>query len=380
MRGVSDADKLMTESEAYVVLNMLPKVGPGRVRRLAESLGGALPALTAGRERLMRVDGIGADVAAVIAGWESHADLTGELAAAKKLGVAVLTPADSGYPENLRNIYDPPLALYVKGRIESRDSRSVAVVGSRQPSYYGRESARKLGYQLAYAGMTVVSGLARGVDTHAHEGAIAAKGRTIAVLGCGIDQIYPPENRLLSEKVIEAGALVSEFPIGTKPDRQTFPIRNRVVAGLSLGILVVEAPRNSGALITARMGLDQGRQIFAVPGRVDTPHSRGCHQLIKDGARLVEGAEDVLAEFEFLLPGIGKTPPKQPASAGVDASQALDQELIAILGALGPEERHIDEIIRICGLPPAKVSSSLLQLELRRLVRPLPGKFFVRLN
>lgn len=369
----------MTESEAYIILNMLPKVGPGRVRRLVEALGGASVALKTARDRLARVEGINADVASIISGWESHADIGAELAAIEKSGVTVLTPADAEYPENLRNIYDPPLALYIRGGFESRDRRTLAVVGSRQPSYYGREMARKLSYQLAYAGMTVVSGLARGIDTYAHEGAIAAKGRTIAVLGCGIDRVYPPENRLLAEKVAEAGAVVSEFPMGTKPDKQTFPIRNRVVAGLSLGVLVVEAPKNSGALITARMGLDQGRQIFAVPGRVDTPHSKGCHQLIKDGARLVEGAEDIMAEFEFLVPGIGKTPcgPAAPAS---ELPQEIGDEAVAILGALGMEERHIDEIIRICGLPAAKVSSSLLQLELRRLVRPLPGKFFVRLN
>lgn len=370
----------MTESEAYVALNMLPKVGPGRVRRLVDALGSAAAALRTSRDGLMRVEGVGADVASVIAGWESHADLTAELAAARDMGVRLLTPADDGYPENLRNIYDPPLALYVKGGFETRDRRGIAVVGSRQTSYYGREMARRLGYQLAYAGMTVVSGLARGVDTHAHEGAIAAKGRTIAVLGCGIDQLYPPENRLLAEKVAEAGALVSEFPIGTKPDRQTFPIRNRVVAGMSLGVLVVEAPRSSGALITARMALDQGRQVFAVPGRVDSPHARGCHQLIKEGARLVEGVEDVLAEFEFLIPGIGKSPMPRPPERGDETVQQIGGEEAAILGALGSEERHIDEIIRICGLPPAKVSSSLLQLELRRLVRSLPGKYFVRLD
>lgn len=370
----------MTESEAYVALNMLPKVGPGRVRRLVEALGSASAALGARRDSLMRVEGIGAEVASVIADWESHSDLAAELAGASGRGVRLLTPADPGYPENLRNIYDPPLALYVRGGLEARDRRGVAVVGSRQTSYYGREMSRRLSYQLAYAGMTVISGLARGVDTYAHEGAIAAKGRTIAVLGCGIDQVYPPENGLLAEKVAENGALISEFPLGTKPDRQTFPIRNRVVAGLSMGVLVVEAPRSSGALITARMALDQGRQVFAVPGRVDTPHSRGCHQLIKDGARLVEGAEDVLAEFEFLIPGIGKTPIPRPPGAGDPEPEGIGKEDLAILDSLGSEERHIDEVIRICGLPPAKVSSSLLQLELRRLVRSLPGKYFVRLN
>lgn len=370
----------MTESEAYVALNMLPKVGPGRVRRLVEALGSAAAALGAKRGALSRVEGIGPDVAGVVADWESHADLAAELAGARARGVTLLTPADPGYPENLRNIYDPPLALYVRGEFEARDRRGVAVVGSRQTSHYGREMSRRLSYQLAYSGMTVISGLARGVDTYAHEGAIAAKGRTIAVLGCGIDHVYPPENRLLAEKVAENGALVSEFPLGTKPDRQTFPIRNRVVAGLSLGVLVVEAPRSSGALITARMALDQGRQVFAVPGRVDTPHSRGCHQLIKDGARLVEGAEDVLAEFEFLIPGIGKTRVPQLPGTGQSDSEAIGKEELAILDALGSDEIHIDEVIRICGLPPARVSSSLLQLELRRLVRSLPGKYFVRLN
>lgn len=363
----------MRDSEAYVALNLLPKVGPGRVRRLVEAFGSAAAALKTSRDRLLRVEGIGDDVAGVVAGWESHCDLAAELEGARKLDIRILTPADAGYPANLRNIYDPPLALYVKGSIEERDNRAIALVGSRQASYYGREMARKLGYQLAYAGMTVVSGLARGIDTHAHEGALAAKGRTIAVLGCGIDRMYPPENRLLADKVAAAGAVLSEFPLGTEPDRQTFPIRNRVVAGLSQGVVVVEAPRNSGALITARMALDQGRQVFAVPGRVDTPHAQGCHQLLKDGARLVESADDVLAEFEFLFPGL-RRPPAAPAAR---TPSDLEPEAAAILEAIGAEERHIDEIIRICGLPPAKVSSTLLQLELRRLVRTLPGKNFV---
>lgn len=364
----------MTEAEAYIALNLLPGIGPSRVRRLLEAFSLPQAILSASTEQLQRVDGIGRDLAETLSRWESKIDLARELAQAKELGVTVVTLADITYPENLRNIYDPPLVLYVKGKLETKDKKALALIGSRNATYYGKEVARKMGFQLAYAGLTVISGLARGIDTACHEGALAAKGRTLAVLGCGIDQIYPSENSFLAEKIVASGALLSEFPIGTAPDRQTFPIRNRIVSGLSIGLVVIEAAKGSGALITARMALEQGRQVFAVPGRVDTPHSRGCHDLIKQGAKLTESAEDVCAEFEFLFSSL---PQKKDEISSSFLSDFTAEEQ-KIYETLDHEPRSIDEIIENCGLPVAVVSSTLLRLEVKKLVTSLPGKLFVR--
>ncbi len=366
----------MSEADAYVVLNLLPGIGPQRVARLIEAFGSPSGALGQAEAALCRVDGIGREVAAAVAGWRKHGDAEGERARAAAHGARIVTPVDGEYPGNLREIYDPPLALYVRGKLEARDRHAIALVGSRTTSYYGRETAKKLGYQAAYAGMTVVSGLARGIDTAAHEGALAAKGRTIGVLGCGIDQVYPPENEALAKRIVESGgAVISEFPVGTQPDRQTFPIRNRVVAGLSMGVVVVESAVNGGALITARMALDQGRQVFAVPGRIDTASSRGCNRLIKEGAALVESAEDILGAFEFLIPA-GRVAPK----AAPERPANLAPEEARVYEALGEEERHIDEVIRETGLAAGSVFAALMKLELRKVVRTLPGRYFVRVR
>ena len=220
----------------------------------------------------------------------------------------------------------------------------------------------------------MVRGLARGIDTAAHQGALAAKGRTAGVLGCSMDQMYPAENRALADKMVEEGGCVmSEFCLGTAPDRQTFPMRNRIVSGLSKGVLVIEAARASGAMITAKQALEQGRQVFAVPGRIDHPQSGGCHQLLKDGARLVESVEDVLAEFEFLIPQ-GEMP------APVAPKGNLGEEEKKVLEGLGREEMHMDVLTRKCGLPSPVVSATLLKLELKHRVRQMPGKYFTRID
>ncbi len=362
----------INDSEAYVALNLLPGMGPVRARRLVEAFGSPSQVLQTPSSRLKQVEGIGNELAETIYGWEKLADPTREKELAKQCGATILTQADEAYPESLRHIYDAPLTLYIRGSLLARDQKGVAVVGTRSPSYYGKETARKLSFQMAYAGITVVSGLARGIDSAAHEGALAAKGRTVAVLGCGIDQVYPSENKALAEKIAAAGAVVSEFPVGTKPDRQTFPIRNRTVSGLSMGVLVVEAAVNSGALITARMALDQGRHVFAVPGRIDTPDARGCHQLIKQGARLVEEVGDVLSEFEFLFPSQSTGPTEKKQAGGLEGDD------LVVWDAVGTGECAIDEITRNCGLPVSKVSAILLNLEIKRRVKSLPGKYFTR--
>ncbi|MDZ4814915.1 MAG: DNA-processing protein DprA [Verrucomicrobiota bacterium] len=368
----------MTPQEAYVALNMVPHIGPVRVRKLLEKFGDPESILAANSKSLQQIEGIGPEAAQAIVDWEKHADLASEFAEIKKAGAYVITQADELYPAHLREIYDPPLVLYVRGTLMDKDRHSISVVGSRDTSHYGLECAKKLSFQLAYNGVTVVSGLARGIDTVAHQGAIAAKGRTIAVIGSGLNHVYPAENQSLAELIVENGAVISEFPMNTKPLPQNFPMRNRIVSGMTMGTLVVEAGQKSGALITARMALDQGKQLFAVPGRIDSPRSRGTHQLIKQGAKLVDEAEDVLAEFEFLFPRS-----ELELVATAQSEKAIPRDLPAnektLLDLLESEEAHIDELIQKSNLPTPSVSSALLGLELKRLVKQLPGKIFVRL-
>ena len=249
----------MTSTEALLAINMIPKVGPVRLRRLLQAFGDPRSILQAPAHRLATVSGIGPDIARQIVDWEGHVDLPAELARMRDAGVHALTAESEFYPPLLRTIHDPPIVLYVWGELQERDRQSIGVVGSRKTSFYGTETAKKLSYQLAYAGLTIFSGLARGIDTAAHQGALAAKGRTVAVLGCGLSQIYPPENFGLAERIADGnGAVVSELPMSVSPDRQTFPMRNRIISGCSQGLLVVEAGLNSGALISANQALEQG--------------------------------------------------------------------------------------------------------------------------
>lgn len=362
----------MTRTEAYMALNSVRLVGPVRVRKLLEVFETPEAILNQSVSRLASVESIGPAVAESIRNWEKTWDLGGELKRVETLDLQVVDVEDARYPKALREIYDPPLVLYVKGSLEALARAGVALVGSRHTSHYGMETARKLGYQLGYAGLTVISGLARGIDTAAHQGALAAKGKTAAVFGCSLDIVYPPENSALAERIVEeGGVLLSEFPLGTPPDRQTFPMRNRIVSGLSRGVVVVEAGQASGALITARMALEQGRTVFAVPGRIDQPYSKGCHQLIKEGAKLVEEAADILGEFEFLFPEVAQPVPRP----GVEHLSEAERKVFEVLGV---EELHIDVIIRRCGLPSGMVQSSLLRLEMRKLARQLPGRLYVR--
>jgi DNA processing protein len=363
----------MERLDAYLILNSLRLIGPVRVRRLLEAFGSVENIFLQHTASLSAVDGIGQKAAESIREWEKNFDPAAELAELRRLNISVIDREDARYPKQLLEIYDPPLVLYYKGDLAAAQRRGVGVVGSRQTSHYGLETAKKLSYQMAYAGLPVVSGLARGIDTAAHQGALAAKGRTIAVLGCSLDLMYPPENQALAELMVEKnGLLLSEFPLRTPPDKQTFPMRNRIVSGLSGGVLVVEAGADSGALITARMALDQGRQVFAVPGRIDNPQSRGCHRLIKEGAKLVESVEDILAEFEFLFPKSAISEPRRALPADLSEDERV------ILEHLGMEEIQLDELIRKCQLPSARMSSTLLRLEMRKLVRQLPGKFFIK--
>jgi len=366
----------MEPREALVALNLIEHVGPVRVRQLLEHFGDAPAILRASKAQLLQVRGIGEDTAAAIAAWEKTTDLSAELRRIEEFGCHVVTQADPVYPESLRQIYDPPIVLYVKGELSAKDKNSVAMVGSRMTTHYGIETARKLAYQLAYLGVTVVSGGARGIDTAAHQGALSGKGRTIAVLGTGINLVTPPENAKLFEQIAASGGLVTQFPFNRPADKQSFPIRNRIVAGMTLGTVVVEANLTSGALITANFATEYGRQVFAVPGRIDSPRSKGCHDLIKKGAKLCEGAEDILSEFEYLFPASNR-PPSAGQTGVLPALELSDNEQ-KVFAVLDHEEVSIDEVIRKSGLPSSAVSVALLSLEMKRLIRQLPGKMFVR--
>ena len=258
----------MDSREALIALNLVEGVGPVRVRQLLEHFGDAPAILKASKQQLLQARGIGEDTAGNISDWEKSVDLAGELKRISDFGCHVLTQADENYPALLREIYDPPIVIYVRGNLTPKDKNAVAMVGSRMTTHYGIETARKLAYQLAYTGVTVVSGGARGIDTAAHQGALSGKGRTIAVLGTGINLIFPPENAELFERIAANGAVITQFPFNRPADKQTFPIRNRIVAGMTLGTLVVEANLASGALITANFATEYGRQVFAVPGRI----------------------------------------------------------------------------------------------------------------
>ncbi len=293
--------------------------------------------------------------------------------------IRVTTLGEADYPEALRWIPEPPPVLYIWGTLRYEDSLAVAVVGSRKPSPYGQLVAQRLSTELAQYGFAVVSGLARGVDSLAHQGALQAGGRTIAVLGSGINVVYPPEHRRLYEAIHEQGAVVSEFPFDTKPDRWNFPRRNRIISGLTLGTLVVEASDQSGSLHTARHALEQGREVFAVPGRIDAPSSRGTNNLIKRGAKLVEGIDDMLEEFpEAVRLALRQRGPAPVPTDAAPMPTDLTPEEARVLGLVPPEETHIEAIIHASQLPAQAVASILLTLELRGLVRQFPGKLFVR--
>ncbi len=368
----------MDSREALIALNLIEGVGPIRVRQLLDHFGDAPSILSASRSQLLQVRGIGDDTAEVISKWGTTVDLAGELRRIQEFGCHVLVQADAEYPESLRQIYDPPVVLYVRGALTAKDKNAVAMVGSRTTTHYGLETARKLAYQLAYVGVTVVSGGARGIDSAAHQGALSAKGRTVCVLGTGINIVFPPENKDLFDRIAENGAVITQFPFNRNGDRQTFAIRNRIVAGMTLGTVVVEANLSSGALITANFATEYGRQVFAVPGRIDSPRSKGCHDLIKKGAKLCEGAEDILSEFEYLFPSSNRPP--SPGETGVLPALELSANERRVYDALSQEESTTDEVIRRSGLPASAVSVALLGLEMKRVVKQLPGKLFVRNN
>jgi len=366
----------MTPTEACIALNMLPTMGPVRLRKLLEVFETPERVLAARRDSLRAVEGIGRDVVDQITNWETLVDLASELERIREFGVNVITAESPFYPKQLREIHAPPIVLYVWGELSERDQHAIAVIGSRRTTHYGLESAKKLSYQLAYAGLTIISGLARGIDTAAHQGALAAKGRTVAVIGSGLSKLYPPENAALAEKIRSGhGAIVSEFSMAIEPDRQTFPMRNRIISGWSQGLLVVEAGANSGALISVAQALEQGRNVYAVPGHINTPTAIGSNRLIQQGAKLVMDASDILDDLQILLPESKPSP-----EAAVRSLPALTEDERRVYNAIRETETSIDDIATKAELSSGTVSSTLLRLELKKLVKQLPGKYFVKLG
>ena len=365
----------MTSTEACIALNMLPTMGPVRLRKLLEVFQTPERILAGRRDDLRKVDGVGREVVDQISNWETIVDLPAELRRINDFGARVITQFSPQYPKSLREIHSPPIVLYVWGEIQDRDHHAIGIIGARRTTHYGTESAKKLAYQLAYSGLTVISGLARGIDTAAHQGALAAKGRTIAVIGSGLSKLYPPENKALAEKIGNGnGAIVSEFSMEIEPDRQTFPMRNRIISGWSHGILVVEAGANSGALITASQALEQGRAVYAVPGHINAPSAIGSNRLIQQGAKLVMDANDILDDLQILVPEAKPA----PGTAARPLPELNEQER-RVYDAIEASETPIDQIASECDLPSSTVSSILLALELKRLVKQLPGKYFVKL-
>ncbi len=290
------------------------------------------------------------------------------------MGVDMIMWGEPGYPLQLQHIHNPPQILYVRGRAELGSEPGLAVVGSRRATQYGRKNAREFSAQLAAQGLTIVSGLARGIDSQAHQGALDAGGNTISVLGSGINIIYPRENAPLYQQICERGLVVSEFPWDTPPLANHFPMRNRIISGLSLGVLVVEAQQKSGALITVDFALEQGREVFAIPGPISSPYSMGTNQLIKQGAKLVSGVEDILEELPGYQPVATEKAPEQMSLPLHDRARQL------ILIHLGYERCHRDELLRVSGLNPGELSLALLKLELEGIVQSLPGNYYVKIG
>ncbi len=360
---------------AAVTLSLVSGVGPRLRKLLLERFGSAAAVLAAAPSDLREVPGIGQKISRAIVAARDEIDAEGQLELCRAEGVDTLLDGAAEYPRLLKEIVDPPGVLFVRGRLEPRDALSIAIVGSRHASHYGLTQAERLAGGLARAGLTVVSGLARGIDGAAHRGALAAGGRTLAVLGSGVLNVYPPEHKDLADEVARHGALLSEAAPRAEPFSGAFPQRNRIISGLSLGVIVVEAASRSGALISARHATEQGREVFAVPGRVDSRLSQGCHQLIRDGAKLVESVDDVLEE---LGPLVEATPMGDGQTVRHPAELALNELEQQILGAIPTDPVTVDHVIAGCGVAAGPVLATLSVLEMKRLVRRLSGNLVAR--
>lgn len=362
-----DGREAVDELAYWVGFNKVLGIGPARLRVLLDFFGG-IEAAWQGDLTSLQHAGLDKRSASNLLAMRRSLDLDAELQRLDRAGVKVLTWVSEDYPTNLRNIHDPPPVLFVKGELLPEDDWAIAVVGTRHASVYGKEASRRLAGDLARNGVTVVSGLAAGIDTVAHHAALEAGGRSIAVLGSGVDIIYPEQNTLLARQLQEQGALVSEYPLGTKPERSNFPPRNRIISGLSLGALVVEAGARSGALITADFAGDQGRDVFAIPGSIFQRTSEGTNRLIQDGAKPVLCVADILEELNLQQVTI---------QSEVRATVPTTSTERRVLDLLSSEPTHVDELGRVSDLPPAEVAGTLALLELKGLARQTGGMNYV---
>ncbi len=359
----------------WVAFRMAPAVGRARFELLLKAFGDLERAWGAPSEALHDA-GLDARVVAAITAVRNRIDPDAELQRLQVAGIRVITWDDDDYPRLLKQIYDLPPLLFVKGELLPEDERSIAVVGTRRVSAYGREAAAYLTRDLAQRGVTVVSGLARGVDAIAHKTALDAGGRTIAILGHGLDHLYPPEHRALAAEVASHGALVSEYPLGVRPDAQNFPRRNRIMSGMSLGTLVIEAPEGSGAIWTVRHALEQDREVFCVPGSIFSPNSLATNLLIQQGAKLVMSYKDVLEELNLADVAEHQLPLPMPAALVAPA----DPTESAILSKLAYDPTHVDDVTRATGLPMSAVSATLALMEIKGLVKQVGNMNYVRLR
>ncbi len=359
----------------YLALVLTQGIGPITLAALLERFGNASAVLAASPNELAEVAGVGTVLSRNIRSQQNS-----ELAAqvfdhCVEVGIDILLPRDASFPRLLRELADPPSVLYVRGQLKPIDGLALAIVGTRGASNYGRVQAERFARVLARAGLTIVSGLARGIDTAAHRGALDGGGRTIAVLSSGVEEIYPPQNDALAVEIQQHGALISEMPPFARPKKGMFPQRNRLISGMSLGTLVIEAAERSGALITARHAGEQGRDVFALPGLVTSPAARGCHALIRDGAYLTQDPEDVLEQLGPLVESIQIAP---DCNVRHPAQLQLNEQESIVLGAINAEPTDINAIVGKCGLPVARVLSTLSVLEIRKLIRRVSGQLVQR--
>ncbi len=352
----------MTAKDYLIALNLIPGVGSLRVKKLIDHFGSPENVFNASEKDLISVCNIGKEIADRIRNFDFKI-LHKEVQLCKENNINIITIEDNNYPQLLMQLPDPPQVLYIWGKIPD-DEFNLAIVGSRRASFYGLSTAEKFAFQLASLGFCIISGLARGIDSCAHQGALKAGGKTIAVLGSGLLNIYPPENKELAAKISENGAVISEFPLYTLPYRENFPRRNRIISGLSRGVLVVEAARRSGALITADLALEQGREVFAIPGKVDSPTSSGTNYLIKQGAKLVDTVEDILEEFGIY---------KQTVN---ESNLKLSSPEKKIVSVLKTKNMIIDEIVIKTGLDWQAVNQSLISLQLKGIIYAEPGGIY----
>ena len=364
----------MAHLEDYILLNMVDGLGFKKLESLLKFYAEPSRILNAPKDELAAIEGVGDVVAGKITALKKK-ELDRELKLMDKRGVYAISVFDPNYPQNLKNSYSPPIVIYVRGEIKPEDADAVALVGSRMPSHYGIATCERLGSDLASRGITVVSGMARGIDTAAHTGALRS-GRTIAVLGSGLNQIYPPENKKLADEICGRGAVISEFSMNTPPNRFNFPRRNRVISGLSLGVIVIEAGEKSGALITANFALEENREVFAVPGRIDSKVSTGTNNLLKEGAKLVERAEDIIEEIQSSLKYYNEGREKaKEESAASDVHLTGEEKMMKNLLSYDPI--YIDELAQKSNMSVDMVASLLVRLEIKNLIKELPGKNFI---